>query len=409
MPKDAALLVSLDIGSYKTAVIVARQSLEGLEILGVGSALSQGLRKGLILNVETTAQTIRNAVEEAQTDANCDIYEVSSGIVGGYVEGITSQGLVIIENQEVQAEDLRRVIEVGRTRALSADCEVLHVMPQEFLVDGQDRGTNPVGSSGVRLETAVHLVAVSSNAVQTITKCCERAGLSVRRLYFTALAAAEAVLTPEEKEMGVALLDIGGGATSVIVFARGVPQHTAVLRVGGHNITNDLAVGLRTPLAEAEKIKQQHGCALLDLILPGETIEMARLGGREPVQLLRRRLGELIEPRAEEIFSLTKAQLEPTGLLDKLGSGLVLTGGGAILAGMPELAERVFQLPARRGTPPHLDGLIDEQTSPMYATGLGILLASVQERHQNGIGPLRQDRGWQSVRERVVEWIRDFF
>jgi cell division protein FtsA len=409
MYKDDALLVSLDIGSYKTAVIVAQQSLEGLEILGVGSAPSQGLRKGLILNVETTVQAIRKAVEEAQTGAGCDIYEVSSGIVGGYVDGITSQGLVVIEDQEVQAGDLHRVIEVARTRALPADCEILHVMPQEFLVDGQDRGKDPIGSSGVRLEAAVHLVAVASSAVQTITRCCERAGLSLHRLYFTALAAAEAVLTPEEKEMGVALLDIGGGTTSVTVFARGVPQHTAVLRLGGHNITNDLAVGLRTPLAEAEKLKHQHGCALMDLILPGETIEMARLGGREPVQLLRRRLGEIIEPRAEEILSLAKEQIEMTDLLDKLGSGLVLTGGGAILVGMHELAERVFRLPARRGRPQYLDGLVDELNSPMYATGVGVLLSSVQEGHRNGIGPTRHGRGWQRVRERVVEWIRDFF
>ncbi len=409
MYKDAALLVSLDIGSYKTAVVVARQSLEELEILGVGSAPSQGLRKGLIINVETTVQAIRNAVEEAQARASCDIYEVSGSIVGGYVDGITSQGLVVIEDQEVQAKDLRRVIEVGRARALPVDCEILHVMPQEFLVDGQDRGRDPIGSSGVRLEAAVHLVAVASSAIQTISRCCERAGLSLHRLYFTALAAAEAVLTPEEKEMGVAVLDIGGGTTSVIVFAHGVPQHTAVLRLGGHNITNDLAVGLRTPLAEAEKLKQQYGCALMDLILPGETIGMPRIGGREPALLLRRRLGEIIEPRAEEILSLAKEQIEQASLLNKLGSGLVLTGGGAILAGMPELAERVFRMPTRRGRPHYLDGLVDELNSPMYATSIGTILSSIQEGQQNGIRPTRHGRGWQRVREEVAGWIRDFF
>ena len=409
MPKDAALLVSLDIGSYKTTVIAARQSLEGLEILGVGSALSRGLRKGMILNVDTTVRAIRKAVEEVQTGANCDIHEVSSGIVGGYLDGITSQGLVLVEDQEVRAEDLRRVIEVARTRALPADCEILHVMPQEFLVDSQDRGNNPIGSSGVRLEAAVHLVAVASSAVHTITKCCERAGLALHRLYFTALAAAEAVLTPEEKEMGVALLDIGGGTTGVIVFAHGVPHHTAVLRLGGHNITNDLAAGLRTPLAEAEKLKHQHGCALMDLILPGETIELPRLGGREPVQMLRRRLGEIIEPRAEEILHLAKEQIEMAGLLDKLGSGLVLTGGGAILAGLPELAERIFRVPARRGRPQYLDGLVDERNSSMYATGVGLILSGTQKGQQNNIVPTRYGRGWQRVWERVVEWMRDFF
>ena len=409
MYSEQSLLVSLDIGTYKTAVVVAEHTLEGVEIIGTGTALSQGLRKGLILNVETTVQAIRKAVEEAQLEASCEIHNVSSAIVGGHLEGITSQGVVVVKDQEVHADDLTQVIEVARAVALPADYEILHVLPQEFLVDGEDRGKNPIGTSGVRLESSVHMVAVASGAVQAMRKCCERADVYLQNLYFGPLAAAEAVLTPEEKEMGVVLLDIGGGTTSLVVFARGVPQHTAVLRVGGHNITNDLAVGLRTPLAEAEKLKQQHGCALMDLILPGEMIAMPRVGGREPTPLLRRRLGEIIEPRAEEILTLAKEQIEIAGLPDKLESGVVLTGGSAIMEGMPELAERIFRLPARRGAPRYVSGLVDAVNSPMYACSVGLILSSLQDGQTNSMLRPRHSQNWQRVRERVVEWIRDFF
>lgn len=409
MYNESALHVSLDIGTYKTAVVVAAQNIEGVEIIGLGTALSQGLRKGLILNVETTVQAIRKAVEDAQIGASCEIYNVSSGVVGGHVDGLSSQGVVAVRGQEVTAEDLTQVIDVARAVALPPDCEILHVMPQEFLVDGQDRGKNPIGTSGIRLETTVHLVAVASSAVRAMSRCCERAELYLQNVYFGPLAAAEAVLTPEEKEMGVALIDIGGGTTSLVVFARGVPQYTGVLRVGGHNMTNDLAVGLRTPLAEAEKLKQRYGCALIDSILPGEMIEMPRLGGRDPVPLLRRRLGEILEPRAAEILTLAKEHIEMAGLLDKLGSGVVLTGGSVILEGLPELTERIFRLPARRGVPKYVSGLVDAVNSPMYATSVGLILSSLQDVHTNGMGRVRPGQGWQGVRERVVEWIRDFF
>lgn len=409
MYNESMLHVSLDIGTYKTAVVVAEQSLEGVKIIGLGTALSHGLRKGLILNIETTVQAIRKAVEDAQIGASCEIYNVSSGIVGGHVDGLSSHGVVVVKDQEVTAEDLTQVIDVARAVALPPDCEILHVMPQEFLVDGQERGKNPIGTSGIRLEATVHLVAVASSAIQAMSKCCERAELYLQNVSFSPLAAAEAVLTPEEKEMGVALIDIGAGTTSLVVFARGVPQHTGVLRVGGHNMTNDLAVGLRTPLAEAEKLKQRHGCALLDLILPGQMIEMPRLGGRDPVPLLRRRLGEILEPRAAEILTLAKEHIEMAGLLDKLGSGVVLTGGSVILEGMPELTERIFRLPARRGVPQYVSGLVDAVNSPIYATGVGLILSNLQDVHTNGMDRVRPGQGWQGMRERVVEWIRDFF
>lgn len=409
MYNESTFHVSLDIGSYKTAVVVAEQSLDGVEIIGTGTVLSQGLRKGLILNVETTVQAIRKAVEEAQVGASCKIYNVTSGIVGGHVDGMSSQGVVALKDREVVADDLTQVIDVARAIALPPDSEILHVMPQEFMVDGQDRGKNPIGTSGIRLEASVHMVAVASSAIQAMSKCCERADLYLQNVYFSPLAAAEAVLTPEEKEMGVALIDIGGGTTSLVVFARGVPQHTGVLRVGGHNMTNDLAVGLRTPLAEAEKLKQRYGCALIDLILPGEMIEMPQLGGRDPSPLLRRRLGEILEPRAEEILTLTKEHIEMAGLLDKLGSGVVLTGGGVLMEGIPELTERIFRLPARRGVPRYIGGLVDAVNSPMYATSVGLILNSLQDVEINGSESVGRGQGWQGVRERVVEWIRDFF
>jgi cell division protein FtsA len=277
------------------------------------------------------------------------------------------------------------------------------------MVDGQDRGRDPVGASGVRLEANVHVVSMASSAAQAITKCCERAGLHMRRLYFTALAAAEAVLSPEEKELGVAVIDIGAGTTGVVAFYRGVVLHTAVVRLGGSNITNDLALGLRIPLADAEKLKQRHGCALGDLVTTGDMVEMPRVGGRDPAPLPRRRMSEIIEPRAEEIFSLVRDQLETAGVLNRLGSGVVITGGGAIMEGMPELAERVFRLSIRRGVPRHISGLVDAVNSPMYATGVGLILSEFQQKGTNGVSRTRDVHGWQRVRERMAEWLRDFF
>lgn len=409
MRTDNALIVSLDIGTYKTSVIVAEATHQGVEVIGIGTAPSQGLRKGLIVNLETTVRAIRKAVDEAEVSANCEIHDVCVGIAGGYVEGLTSQGMAVVKDREVAGEDVAQAIEVARALALPPDCEILHVLSQEFLVDGQDRGQDPIGTAGVRLEASVHVVTVATSAVQAITKCCERAGLHVRGMSLAVLAAAEAVLTPEEKELGVALLDMGGGVTSIATFHHGVTQHTAVLRVGGHNITNDLAVGLRAPLAEAEKVKQRHGCARVDLLTPGETIEMPRMGGRDSPLLPRRRLSEIIEPRAEEIFTLIKEQLETAGVLNKLGSGIVITGGSAIMEGMPELAERVFRLPVRRGAPRDVGGLVDAVNSPMYATGIGLALYEMQSARMNGAARARGTHGWYRMRERVVEWFRDFF
>jgi cell division protein FtsA len=409
MERETSLIVSLDVGTYKTAVVVAEPTSEGIDVLGVGTALSQGLRKGLVLNVESVVPAIRKAVEEAEVGASCEIHNVCTGLTGGFIEGVTSQGVVVVKEGEVSGADVAQLIEVARAIPLSSDREILHVLPQEFLVDGQTRGRDPIGAAGVRLEADVHVITVATSAAQTLLRCCERAGLQVRNLSLAILAAAESVLTPEEKELGVALLDIGGGTTGIVVFHRGVVLHTALLPIGGHNVTNDLAAGLRTPLAETEKLKQRHGCALVDLLTPGEMIEMPRVGGRDPTPTLRRRLSEIIELRVQEIFTLVKEQIEAAGAFDKLGSGVVITGGSAIMQGMPELAERVFRLPVRRGAPQYLSGLVDEVNSPMYATSVGLILRELQHLHANGITQPRSSHGWQRMRERVIEWFRDFF
>jgi cell division protein FtsA len=409
MSRKNLLTVGLDIGTYKTSAVVAEFGPQGVEIIGIGTALSQGLRKGVVINIDATVRAMRKAIEEAQLMAGCEIYNVFAGITGGHVESFNSHGMVVVKNQEVGVDDVKQVIDAARAVALPMDRQVLQVLPQEFMIDGQDGVKEPVGMWGVRLEANVHIVTVSATFTQNVIRCCERAGLHVCDLILEPLASAEAVLTPEEKELGVALLDIGGGTTDMVVFHNGAVRHTSVLAVGGHHFTNDLAVGLRIPLSEAERIKQRHGCALTDMILHSETIEVPSVGGRTPRILSRQVLGEIIQPRAEEIFTLIKRELVETGYQEGLASGVVLTGGSSIMEGMPELAERVFRMPVRRGVPIHIGGLVDVVNSPMYATGVGLVLCGLREEHNNGIRHRREGGGWQQMRGRLVEWIRDFF
>lgn len=410
MPRENALVVSLDIGTYKTAVVVAEVSPEDVEIVGIGTALSgQGLRKSQVINVDATVQAVRRAVDEAQMGASCEIHNVCASVTGEHVLGLSSHGAWAVKDREVSPADVQRVLEIARAVALPSGYEILHVLPQEFLVDGLERGRDPLGASGVRLEANVQIIAALSEAVQTIHKCGERAGLHIRSLHFAALAAAEAVLGPEEKELGTVVVDVGGGTTGMVAYYRGVVQHASVLPVGGSHITNDLAVGLRTTLAEAEKLKQKHGCAMANMVNNADVVEMPKVGSRDPLPMPRRRLSEIIEPRADEIFALVREQLDRAGVLGKLESGIVITGGSAIMEGMPEMAERVFRLPVRRGVPRYINGLVDAANSPMYATGVGLALCELQHARLNGSARGRDAHGWQRMRERVVEWIRDFF
>ncbi len=403
-----SLLVGVDIGTYQTSVFVADRTPDGLTALGMGTAPSQGVRKGLVTNVENAAQGLQQAVAEAEANAGCEIHDVFVSLTGGHMGGIASQGVVRVKDGEVSADDVQEAVAVARAIALPPECEILHVFPQGFLVDGQERGHDPIGASGVRLETDVHVISVSSTALSALQKCCERAGLSLNDVYYGALAAAEAVLTPEEKELGVAVLDIGAGTASVAAFCQGFVHSTTVLPVGGENVTNDLAVGLCIPVAEAEKLKQQHGCALASLIAPGEVVEMPRIGEREAAPLPRRKMSDIIEPRFEEIFELVRERLDFEGLSDRLGAGVVLTGGSALLEGVPDLAQRVFRMAARRGAPRWTNDVVAPAQGPLYATNIGLLLCQAQETLRPP-AQVRNGQNWQHMRERVAEWFREFF
>src|SRR5438067_6703081 len=408
MAKKNPLIIGLDIGTYKIGVIVAEVTQQGAEIVGIGTSPSRGLRKGVVNNMEKTVEAIRKAIDEAELMAACEIRSVIAGSAGSHLKGFNSHGVVAVRNREVASGDVERVVDAARAVALPTDQEVLHVLPQEFIVDDQDGIREPVGMAGVRLEARVHIVTGAVSAGQNLIKCCNRAGLHVRDLLAGPLAAAEAVLTPEERELGVALVDLGGGTIDVVVYQAGTIRHTAVLPVGGGHVTNDLAAALRTPFAEAERLKQRHGCALTAGAPADQAVEVPGLGGRAPHHLSRRALAEVIEPRAEETLMLARAELERAGCYQALASGVVLTGGGAVLEHMTALAERVFRLPVRLGAPLHLSGLVDAVASPMYSTAVGLVLHGLkQDTHgRRGEGVLGQIG---VAGERMMGWLREFF
>ena len=407
MAKKNPLVIGLDVGTYKIGVIVAEVAEGGVEVVGIGTAASRGLRKGVVVNIEKTVEAIRRAVEEAELMAACEIRSVIAGSAGSHIKGFNSHGVVAVRNREVAAGDVERVVDAARAVALPTDQEVLHVLPQEFIVDDQDGIREPVGMAGVRLEARVHIVTGAVSAGQNLIKCCNRAGLHVRDVLAGPLAAAEAVLTSEERELGVALVDVGGGTIDVVVYQAGTIRHTAVLPVGGGHVTSDLAAALCTPPAEAEHLKQRHGSALAALTPAEQTIEVPGLGGRAPHHLSRRALAEVIEPRAEEMLMLARAEIERAGCYQALASGVVLTGGGAVLEHMTALAERVFRLPVRLGAPLHLSGLVDAVASPMYSTAVGLVLHGLKQDHgRRGEGVLGHIG---SVGERMMGWLREFF
>ena len=408
MVRKNSLVIGLDVGTYKIGVIVAEAAESGVEIVGIGTAASRGLRKGVVNNIEKTVEAIRRAVEEAELMAACEIRSVIAGSAGSHIKGFNSHGVVAVRNREVAPGDVERVVDAARAVALPTDQEVLHVLPQDFIVDDQDGIREPVGMAGVRLEARVHIVTGAVSAGQNLIKCCNRAGLHVRDLLAGPLAAAEAVLTPEERELGVALVDLGGGTIDVVVYQAGTIRHTAVLPVGGGHVTGDLAAALCTPPAEAEHLKQRHGSALAALTPAEQTIEVPGLGGRAPHHLSRRALAEVIEPRAEEMLMLARAEIERAGCYQALASGVVLTGGGAVLEHMTTLAERVFRLPVRLGAPLHLNSLVDAVASPMYSTAVGLVLHGLkQDTHgRRGEGVLGQIG---VAGERMMGWLREFF
>ncbi|MBI3825746.1 MAG: cell division protein FtsA [Candidatus Rokubacteria bacterium] len=371
------LIVGLDVGTTKVCAVIAEPGPGGgLDVIGVGSAASRGLRKGVVVNIDFTVEAIKQAIAEAEQMAGVEVSAVYAGVAGGHIRGLNSRGVVAVSGREreVTAADVERAVEAARAINVPQDREIIHVLPQTFVVDDQDGVREPVGMSGVRLEVEAHIVTGAVTSVQNVIRSVNRAGLTVQDVVLEPLASAEAVLFLDEKELGVVLIDIGGGTTDVALFRDGAIWHTAILPLGGDHITNDIAVGLRTPAADAEDLKRRYGCALTALVPAEETIDVPSVGGRKPRQLSRQILSEIIQPRVEEIFTLVARELAKGGFQDAATAGVVVTGGTSIMEGVPELAEAVFDLPVRRGVPDGVGGLGDVVKSPVYATGVGLVM-----------------------------------
>ncbi|MDH3400157.1 MAG: cell division protein FtsA [Chromatiales bacterium] len=372
---DRNLIVGLDIGTSKVVAIVGEITSEDrLEVIGIGSHRSTGLKKGVVVNIESTVQSIQRAVEEAELMAGCEIHSVYTGIAGSHVRSLNSHGIVAIREKEVTAGDVDRVIDAARAVAIPADQQILHILPQEFIIDQQEGIKEPIGMSGVRLEAKVHIVTGAHSAAQNIIKCVQRCGLQVDDIVLEQLASSHSVLEDDEKELGVCLVDIGGGTTDIAVFSGGAIRHTAVIPIAGDQVTNDIAVSLRTPTQYAEEIKIKYACALSQLANPDETIEVPSVGDRPPRRLARQTLAEVVEPRYEELFTLIRDELRRSGFEELVAAGVVLTGGSSKMEGAVELAEEVFHAPVRLGVPQHVEGLADVVRNPIHATGVGLLL-----------------------------------
>jgi cell division protein FtsA len=370
-------VVGLDVGTSKVAAIVGEMLDDGsLDVVGIGVAESHGIRRGVIVNLEAAVESIKKAIEEAELTAGVEIDTVHLGVAGPHIKGFNSRGVIAVagKSREITRDDVRRAIDAAKAVSLPNGREILHVLPQDFVVDEQDGIGAPVGMTGTRLEVNVHIVTTSQTAIQNIVSCVNRAGVRVAESVIEQIAAGEAVLTPDEKELGVALVDIGGGTTDIAIFERGSLWHTAVIGVGGDHFTNDIAVGLRMPIPDAEKLKRKCGCALTAMVDEDETMEVASVGGRRPRVMPRRILSEILQPRAEEIFHLVWDEIRRAGYEKSLNSGIVLTGGGAILEGLPEIAEQIFDLPLRRGSPVGVGGLADHVNSPAFASAVGLAL-----------------------------------
>jgi len=406
---DKNLIVGLDIGTSKVVAIVGEIGPDGqIEIIGIGSSRSRGLKKGVVVNIDSTVQSIQRAVEEAELMAGCEIHSVYAGIAGSHIRALNSHGIVGIRDSEVSVGDIDRVIEAARAVAIPADQKILHILPQEFVIDNQEGVKEPVGMSGVRLEAKVHIVTGAVSAAQNIIKCVRRCGLEVDDIILEQLASSHSVLTDDEKDLGVCLVDIGGGTTDIAVFTDGAIHHTAVIPIAGDQVTNDIAVALRTPTQHAEDIKVRYACALTQLANPDETIEVPSVGDRPPRRLARQTLAEVVQPRYEELFSLIQAELRRSGFEDLIVAGIVLTGGSAKMEGAVELAEEIFHMPVRVGVPQHVSGLADVVRNPIYATGVGLLLFG-RRQATAGVPANRVDGGLAGIWERMKNWFQGNF
>jgi len=411
MARTSNQIVGLDIGTTKVCALIVEPAETGsVDIIGVGSCPSRGMRKGVVVNLDACVASIKQAVEEAELMAGCSVDRAFVGIAGAHVRGLNSRGVVAISGRdhEVVREDVQRVLNAARAVSIPSDREIFHVLPQEFTVDDQDGIHDPVGMTGAKLEANVHIVTASVTAAQNLVNGVNRAGVEVEEVVLEQLAAADAVLTQDERDMGVALIDIGGGTTDLVIFERGAIRHIAVLPTGGEHVTNDIAVGLRTPFVEAEKIKKRHGCALAALVDHEETVEVPSVGGRKSRLLSRQILCEIIQPRIEEIFSLIAEEFVRSGFDRSLTSGVVLTGGGSMLEGITEIAEDALDVPVRRAAPSGLGGLSESVGTPQYSTAVGLALYGARER---GRAPLRTPHPFFLMRmgEMVRGWLSELF
>ncbi len=378
--QEKNLIVGLDIGTSKVVALVGEIGDDGtVEVIGLGSHASRGLKKGVVVNIESTVASIRRAIEDAEIMAGCEIKSVSVGIAGGHIRSLNSHGIVAIKDREVTQSDKDRVLDAARAVPVPADQRILHVLPQEYIIDGQEGIREPIGMSGVRLEAHVHIVTGAESATQNIIKCVRHCGLQVDDVYLQQLASSTAVLAEDEKDLGICLCDIGGGTTDIAVFVNGAIHHSAVIPIAGDQVTNDIAVAFRTPTLHAEDLKIRYGCAMPQLANVNETIEVPSVGERAPRRLERQTLAEVIEPRYDELFGLVRDELKRSGFENTIAAGIVLTGGGARMEGAIELAEEVFSTPVRLGIPQHVTGLVDVVRNPIYATGVGLLLEAARK------------------------------
>jgi cell division protein FtsA len=406
MQRQENIIVGLDVGTTKICAVVGEVEGKKINIIGIGTHPSIGLRKGVVVNIESTVESIQKAVEEAELMAGCEISSVYAGIAGGHITGFNSRGIVAIKGPEVTKNDVERVIDAARAVAIPMDREVIHVIPQEFIIDDQGGIQNPVGMSGVRLEAKIHIVTGAVTSAHNIVKCANRSGLDVCDIVLEPLASGEAVLTDEEKDLGTALLDLGGGTSDLAIFFGKNIKHTFVLSLGGNNLTNDISIGLRASQADAEKIKIKYGTCVARDISNEENIEVPGMGGRKPRKLPRQILGEILEPRIEEIFTLIKREIFRAGMENFITSGIVLTGGSSLLHGITDIAESIFDVPSRLGTPRGISGLIDVVNNPMYATGVGLVLYGAKNQPEKKFR-IRDSNIFHRVMTRMKRWFKD--
>ncbi|MBF0105261.1 MAG: cell division protein FtsA [Deltaproteobacteria bacterium] len=408
MAKKDNLIVGLDIGTTKICAVVGEVTHDGIDIIGIGSHPSRGLRKGVIVNIEATIESINKAIDEAELMAGCDIVSVYAALSGSHIQGINSHSIVSVKNRLITEKDVERVIDGASAIVMPMDREIIHVIPQEYTVDEQDGIKEPVGMAGAKFEANVHIVTASVSCIQNVVKCANRCALNITGVVLSPIASAEACLSEDEKELGVIVIDMGGGTTDVVIYVNGSVVHSAVLPLGGNHISNDIAVGLRTPNLEAEKIKQKYGCALSSLVNKEDTIDVPSVGGRKSRVLSRQILAEIIEPRLEEIFDLVKQEVIRSGYEDNIASGVVLTGGVSVMDGVPELAEQVFDFPVVRATPRGIGGLVDVIKSPMYATGVGLVIYG-HARKKEELMKTGEKGVYIKVKERMKNWFAEMF